>query len=271
MANFFATSQPIDLGADDDHDPPGDHDRDRDRRSRSSCASCSPGPASASRCAPRSTTARSRSLNGARPDRVSMLAWAIGTSLAALGGILIAPGVALDAASLSLLIVSAYAAAIFGRLRSLPLTFLGAIVVGCTEGYLSGLPARRTSTSAGSGSRSRRSSCSSCCSCCPNPRLRGRMTRSREFFPTPTIQGALGFAAAVIAIGVVLATTLERPGPDHLRQGLLDRDRRALARAARRLRRPDLAVPAQLRRHRRGRDGPHRCWRRSARPSCGPC
>ena len=71
-----------------------------------------------------------------------MLAWALGTALAALGGILIAPNVTLDAPSLSLLIVSAYAAAIFGRLRSLPLTFVGAIVIGLTEGYLTGyLPA----------------------------------------------------------------------------------------------------------------------------------
>ena len=45
----------------------------------------------------------------------------------------------------------------------------------------------------------------------PNPRLRGRMTRSREFFPTPTIRGALAFAAGVAAIGVVLATTLSDP------------------------------------------------------------
>ena len=103
-------------------------------------------------------------LNGARPNRVSMLAWAMGTSLAALGGILIAPQVALDAPSLSLLIVSAYAAAIFGRLRSLSLTFLGAIVVGLTEGYLAGyLPQNRTCP--GSASRAPRSSCSSSCSC----------------------------------------------------------------------------------------------------------
>ena len=95
-----------------------------------------------------------------------MLAWAIGTSLAALGGILIAPGIALDAPSLSLLIVSAYAAAIFGRLRSLPLTFLGAVVVGLAEGYLSGLPAAEPVPAPACGSRSRRSSCSSSCSCC---------------------------------------------------------------------------------------------------------
>lgn len=149
-------------------------------------------------------------LNGARPDRVSMLAWAIGTSLAALGGILIAPGIALDAASLSLLIVSAYAAAIFGRLRSLPLTFLGAIVVGCSEGYLSGyLPQNQYL----SGLRLAIPAIILfvVLLALPNPRLRGRMTRSREFFPNPTIPGALAFAGAVAAIGVVLATTLSDP------------------------------------------------------------
>jgi branched-chain amino acid transport system permease protein len=149
-------------------------------------------------------------LNGARPNRVSMLAWAMGTSLAALGGILIAPGIALDAPSLSLLIVSAYAAAIFGRLRSLPLTFLGAIVVGCSEGYLSGyLPQNQYL----SGLRLAIPAIILfiVLLALPNPRLRGRMTRSREFFPTPTVKGALFFAGAVVAIGVVCATTMNDP------------------------------------------------------------
>ncbi|MGZ4736585.1 MAG: ABC transporter permease [Acidimicrobiia bacterium] len=149
-------------------------------------------------------------LNGARPNRVSMLAWAMGTSLAALGGILIAPGVALDAPSLSLIIVSAYAAAIFGRLRSLPLTFLGAIVVGCAEGYLQGyLPQNQYL----SGMRLAIPAIILfiVLLVLPNPRLRGRMARSREFFPTPTIRGALFFAATVVAVGVVLATTLSDP------------------------------------------------------------
>jgi branched-chain amino acid transport system permease protein len=149
-------------------------------------------------------------LNGARPDRISMLAWAIGTSLAALGGILIAPGIALDAPSLSLLIVSAYAAAIFGRLRSLPLTFLGAVVVGCTEGYLTGyLPQNQYL----SGLRLAIPAIILfvVLLVLPNPRLRGRMTRSREFFPTPTIPGAFAFAGTIVFIGVVLATTLSDP------------------------------------------------------------
>ena len=59
---------------------------------------------------------------GARPNRVGLYSWAIGASLAATGGILIAPALSLDPGSLSLLIVNAYAAAIFGRLRSLPMT-----------------------------------------------------------------------------------------------------------------------------------------------------
>jgi len=149
-------------------------------------------------------------LNGARPDRISMLSWAIGTSLAALAGILIAPGLALDAASLSLLIVSAYAAAIFGRLRSLPLTFLGAVVIGLTEGYLAGylpqnqyLPGLRIASPA--------IILFIVLLALPNPRLRLRSIRSREFFPMPTTPGALTFAVAVIAFGIVLATTLSRP------------------------------------------------------------
>src|SRR3954471_8492759 len=149
-------------------------------------------------------------LNGAQPDRIAMLSGAVGCSLAAVGGILIAPSLTLEPISLSLLIVNAYAAAIFGRLRSLPLTFLGAIVVGLTEGYLAGylpqnayLPGLRIASPA--------IILFIILLLLPNPRLRGRMTRSREFFPMPSIKGALGFAAAVTAVGIVLATTLSKP------------------------------------------------------------
>ena len=157
-------------------------------------------------------------LNGARPNRVSMLAWALGTSLAALGGILIAPNVTLDAGSLSLLIVSAYAAAIFGRLRSLLLTFLGAIVIGLTDGYLSGylplnqyLPGLRIASPA--------LLLFLVLLVIPNPRLRGRMTRSREFFPMPSPRGALVFAGVVVLGGIAMAVTLSTP--DQLTYGRL--------------------------------------------------
>ena len=148
-------------------------------------------------------------LNGSNPHRSARTAWALGTGLAALGGILIAPNVALNAGSLALLIVSAYAAAIFGRLRSLPLTFVGAIVVGCTESYLTGylptnqyLPGLRLAAPA--------LILLLVLLVIPNPRLKGR-TRSREEFPLPTWTGALAFAGAAVALAVVLATTLAPP------------------------------------------------------------
>ena len=74
-------------------------------------------------------------LNGARPDRAAMLAWAIGCSLAALAGILVAPLTSLSHTQLTLLIVNAYAAAVLGRLRSLPMTFVGAVVLGLVDSY----------------------------------------------------------------------------------------------------------------------------------------
>jgi len=149
-------------------------------------------------------------LNGARTNRISMVAWGLGTALAALGGILIAPNVVLDAPSLSLLIISAYAAAIFGRLRSLPLTLLGAIVLGLTEGYLTGyLPQSPYLT--GMRIASPALLLFVVLILLPNPRLRGRMTRSREYFPLPSIRGSLIFAATVAFGGVVLMSTLSRP------------------------------------------------------------
>lgn len=69
-------------------------------------------------------------LNGMSPDRVSGLAWALGCSLAGLAGILIAPILTLDQSQLTLLVINAYAAAMVGRLRSLPWTVVGAIILG---------------------------------------------------------------------------------------------------------------------------------------------
>lgn len=74
-------------------------------------------------------------LNGARPDRSAMFAWALGCSLAALAGILLAPLQTLAHLPLTLLIVNAYAAAMLGRLRNLPLTFVGAVLLGLLDSY----------------------------------------------------------------------------------------------------------------------------------------
>ncbi|WP_435768893.1 ABC transporter permease [Nocardioides sp. SYSU DS0651] len=77
-------------------------------------------------------------LFGGRPDTVAALSWAVGISLAALGGILLTPVVGLDYYALTLLVINAYAAAMLGRLKSLPLTFAGAMVLGILESWAVG-------------------------------------------------------------------------------------------------------------------------------------
>lgn len=77
-------------------------------------------------------------LNGGRPRRVAQLSWAVGASLAAVAGILVASQLQLAVFPLTLLVVDAYAAAMVGRLRSLPLTFAGALGIGLLQSYAVG-------------------------------------------------------------------------------------------------------------------------------------
>ncbi len=77
-------------------------------------------------------------LYGGRPDVVAALSWALGTSLAALGGIVLAPTIGLQYYDLTLLVLNAYAAAMLGRLKSLPLAFVGAMGLGVTQAYIVG-------------------------------------------------------------------------------------------------------------------------------------
>jgi len=74
-------------------------------------------------------------LFGGKPDRVASLSWAIGISLAALAGILLTPVIGLSYFDLTLLVINAYAAAMLGRLRSLPLTFVGAMGLGVLQSF----------------------------------------------------------------------------------------------------------------------------------------
>jgi branched-chain amino acid transport system permease protein len=73
------------------------------------------------------------SVKGLNPNRVTAASWAIGCSLAGLAAILIAPGLNLEVNILSILVVSAYAAAVVGRLQNLPATFLGALGLGVAQ------------------------------------------------------------------------------------------------------------------------------------------
>ncbi len=75
-------------------------------------------------------------LNGGRPGRTSMLSWALGAGLAAVSGVLLAAEQPPSVIPLTLLVVNAYAAAVVGRLRSIPGAFLGSIILGLSISYV---------------------------------------------------------------------------------------------------------------------------------------
>ncbi|MCA1845857.1 MAG: branched-chain amino acid ABC transporter permease/ATP-binding protein, partial [Actinobacteria bacterium] len=89
-------------------------------------------------------------LAGGDPTRIRRTAWVVGCSFAALSGVLIAPLLGLDAGLLTLLVVQAFGAVAVGRFSSLPLAYVGGVIIGvsagvltkvvATEPQLSGLP-----------------------------------------------------------------------------------------------------------------------------------
>jgi branched-chain amino acid transport system permease protein len=77
-------------------------------------------------------------LFGGNARRVAILSWILGSQMAALAGILLAAKVGLaNYYALTFLVINAFAAAMLGRLRSLPLTYVGSIVLGLAIGYSS--------------------------------------------------------------------------------------------------------------------------------------
>jgi ABC-type branched-subunit amino acid transport system ATPase component/branched-subunit amino acid ABC-type transport system permease component len=70
------------------------------------------------------------SVTGTSSVSVRRLAWVIGSSFAALSGLLIAPNLQLSALALTLLVVQAFSAAAIGYFTNLPLTYLGGLLTG---------------------------------------------------------------------------------------------------------------------------------------------
>jgi branched-chain amino acid transport system permease protein len=87
-----------------------------------------------------SDTAR---LLGVRPQRVALVAWALGMGLAALGAALIAPSVGLTVGGLSGALFRAFAGIFLGGLTSM----YGAVIGGVTVGILDNLAATYVSAS----------------------------------------------------------------------------------------------------------------------------
>jgi branched-subunit amino acid ABC-type transport system permease component len=69
-------------------------------------------------------------LSGEAPARIRRAGWALGSAVAAIAGILLAPTLSLDVNLLTLLVVQAFGACAIGLFSSLPLTFVGGLVIG---------------------------------------------------------------------------------------------------------------------------------------------
>lgn len=74
-------------------------------------------------------------LTGESPARVRRISWVIGSSFAAVSGLLLVnTQQQLDVILISLLVVQAFGAAAFGAFRSLPLAYVGGVVLGVLQG-----------------------------------------------------------------------------------------------------------------------------------------
>jgi branched-chain amino acid transport system permease protein len=149
-------------------------------------------------------------LNGASSVKSARSAWIIGCVLAALAGILVAPTLTLSASALTLLIVDAYAASVIGRLKSIPMTFVGSIILGLSvsysvaylpqnpyiQGFEGAVPAVILFVAL---------------LLLPQSRLRGhRALRSRELAQMPTWRGTVVFIVCLITAATMLATVVSQ-------------------------------------------------------------
>lgn len=72
---------------------------------------------------------------GINVNRVMAVSWVAGSSMGAIAGVLITPRINFDPISLTIVVISAFTAALVGRLTSLPWTVAGAMFLGLAETY----------------------------------------------------------------------------------------------------------------------------------------
>lgn len=146
-------------------------------------------------------------LTGHDPERVALLSWVMGSVLAVLAGILITPigGGALEANSLTLLIIDAFAAAMFGRLRSIPRTFVGAIVLGMSATYLVAYAPAAWTWVGNFRVTLPMIMLFIVLLVLPQDRLRGAATRTRERYSVPTVRRAVLWGVVLVVAAWLLA------------------------------------------------------------------
>ncbi len=146
-------------------------------------------------------------LNGGRPERLAAFSWALGGALAALAGILITPisGGTLDVHVLTLLVLDSIAAAMFGRLRSIWLTFAGALVLGLAGTYVLGYFPDTWSWASNFRIALPMIVLFVVLLVLPQDQLRGAtLLRTRERFTVPTMRSAITWGAILLLVVLAL-------------------------------------------------------------------
>ncbi|WP_182523893.1 ABC transporter permease subunit [Nocardioides dongkuii] len=145
-------------------------------------------------------------LNGYNPDRVAMASWAVGAALAALAGVLVTPvaGGSLEANTLTLLVIDTFAAAMFGRLKSIPRTFVGAIFLGLASTYVLAYAPTEWDWVGNFKTALPMIVLFLVLLVLPQERLRGAQQRTRERARVPSVRFAAGWAVAFVAIMFVV-------------------------------------------------------------------
>ena len=82
------------------------------------------------------------SMTGENPIRVRRWAWVISMTFCSMAGLLLAPGLSLNAVIIATLVVYAFGAAAIGYFSSLPLTFAGGLLIGIAARSRPSTPSR---------------------------------------------------------------------------------------------------------------------------------
>lgn len=150
-------------------------------------------------------------LNGGVPDKVAALSWAIGGSMAAVAGVLIGQVQGnVDATSLTILLITCgVSAAMIGRLRSIPMTVFGGVLIGLEMSFFSGYASLHpawTSWSPSFGIAIPVMSLFVVLLVLPQDRLRGAsLSRLRERFVVPTMKTSWIAAGAMLIFVIALS------------------------------------------------------------------
>ncbi len=147
-------------------------------------------------------------LNGGRPDRMSLAAWSIGSMLAGIAGVLLAPQLGnLTVFALTLLVFDSYSSAVAGRLRSVPRAYIGAILIGMAVQYWAWISKAGTRWPPFKvfGSAIPALLLFVVLLLLPQDRLRGTIvTRTREHFRVPTLRQSLMWGGILILVVAML-------------------------------------------------------------------